>query len=72
MVFGQLTDITEGSAISIEKVSDTEALLETLYTMYPLLKQKYFLIALDKRVVNQKTEIGDNTQIALLPPFSGG
>lgn len=72
LVFGQLADITKSSAISIEKANDTETLLEILYYHYPLLKQKEFLIAVDKRIVNEKSEIRDNAQIALLPPFSGG
>lgn len=72
LVFGQLTDITKGSAISIGKANDTEALLEMLYHHYPLLKQKEFLIAVDKIIVNEKSEIRENAQIALLPPFSGG
>ena len=72
MVFGQLEDITGTSVISIEKVSDTEALLKTLYRQYPLLNQKKFLIAIDKKIITGKIEIGDNAHIALLPPFSGG
>jgi molybdopterin synthase sulfur carrier subunit len=72
MVFGQLEDITGTPVVSIEKVSDTEMLLKTLYFHYPLLKQKKFLVAIDKKIVFGKTEIGEQAEVALLPPFSGG
>jgi molybdopterin converting factor small subunit len=72
MVFGQLAEITGSSTMSIEKVDDTEALQETLYKLYPSLKQKTFLIAVDKKIINEKSKISNNAEIALLPPFSGG
>lgn len=72
MIFGQLEDIIGTSVITIEKVSDTVALLEKLYMQYPLLNQKKFLIAVDKKIINGKAEIGETALIALLPPFSGG
>ncbi len=72
MIFGQLEDITGSSVVSIEKVSDTETLLETLFFHYPLLKQKKFLIAVDQKIIYGKTEIGEQAKVALLPPFSGG
>jgi len=72
MVFGQLEDITGSSVITVDNVSDTEMLLQKLYTQYPSLKEKKFLIAVDKKIINGKTEIGEKTDIALLPPFSGG
>jgi len=72
MVFGQLAEFTGSSTIAFEKVDNTEALLETLYKLYPSLKQKTFLIAVDKKIINEKSEIRENAVIALLPPFSGG
>ena len=72
MVFGQLQDITGSSVISITDVSNTEMLLDKLYVQFPLLKDKKFLIALDKKIIKEKTELNGQHSIALLPPFSGG
>ncbi len=72
MVFGQLEDITGASVISVEKISDTALLLDKLYTQFPLLKEKKFLIAVNQKIITEKTEIGEQSTIALLPPFSGG
>ncbi len=72
MVFGQLQDITNSSMVSIEAVKDTELLLQQLYAGFPLLKEKKFLIAINQKIITQKTEMGEQATIALLPPFSGG
>ena len=72
MIFGQLEDITGTSVISISHVTDTDLLLNKLYTQYPLLKEKKFLIAVDNQIIHKKTTIGEQVKIALLPPFSGG
>lgn len=72
MIFGQLEDVTGASVISISHVADTDLLLNKLYSQYPLLKEKKFLIAVDNQIIHKKTEIGEQVKIALLPPFSGG
>ncbi len=72
MIFGQLEDVTGSSVITFENVADTELLLKKLYAAYPLLKEKKFLIAVNQKIVTEKTQIGDNAEVALLPPFSGG
>ncbi len=72
MIFGQLEDVTGTSVVSISHVADTDLLLNKLYSQYPLLKEKKFLIAVDNQIIHKKTEIGEQVKIALLPPFSGG
>ncbi len=72
MIFGQLEDITGTAVVSIENVLDTNMMLTKLYAQYPLLKEKKFLIAVNQKIIAEKTEIGDQSTIALLPPFSGG
>ena len=56
-VFGQLEDITGSSMVSIEKVPDTDRMLSELYGQYPLLKEKKFLIAVDQKIISEKTAI---------------
>lgn len=72
LVFGQLEEITGSSVVAVKNVTDTELLLQKLYAQYPLLKEKKFLISLNKKIVTEKTPIGELAEIALLPPFSGG
>ena len=70
--FGLLAEITECSeetlAFSKTSVSD---LLEVLFEKYPDLKEKDFQVAQNLEIVS-KEAILSNTEIALLPPFSGG
>jgi sulfur-carrier protein len=72
LVFGQLEEITGGGIISINPVPDTELLRESLYQLFPALKQKQFLVAVNQKIIRERTEINGDAQIALLPPFSGG
>jgi molybdopterin synthase sulfur carrier subunit len=70
--FGLLAEITECSEETLEfsktSVSD---LLEVLFEKYPDLKEKDFQVAQNLEIVS-KVAILSNTEIALLPPFSGG
>ena len=70
--FGLLAEITqckeETLVFSKNSVSD---LLEVLFEKYPDLKEKDFQVAQNLEIVS-KEAILLNTEIALLPPFSGG
>ncbi len=72
MLFGELAELAGNSKISFEEVNDTDILKEAIYKSYPSLKTKSFLIAIDKKIITEKTAIAVGAEIALLPPFSGG
>jgi molybdopterin synthase sulfur carrier subunit len=72
MVFGQLADITGATNVLIRKSADTDLLLTELFNRFPLLKEKKFLVAVDRKIITEKTQISEQAVIALLPPFSGG
>ncbi len=71
-IFGQLEDITQANEIAVEAVNDTEQLLQLLFEKYPALKEKKFKVAINKKMIEEKTMLQSNDEIALLPPFSGG
>ena len=71
-LFGQLADITGRTEMTLHDIPDTETLVQTLNEMYPLIANVKYAIALNRKVIKDKTIlIGDNN-IALLPPVSGG
>ena len=71
-LFGQLADITGRTEMTLHDIPDTETLVQTLNELYPLIANVKYAIALNRKVIKDKTIlIGDNN-IALLPPFSGG
>lgn len=72
LVFGQLTDITGSSELSLSNFSTSEELLEMLVHKYPSLADSKFAMALNKQVITQNTTLPENSIVALLPPFSGG
>ena len=70
--FGLLAEITQCTEETLEfseaSVSD---LLELLYQKYPGLKDKDFQVAQNKTLVSRDATLVES-EIALLPPFSGG
>ncbi len=70
--FGQLTDITRDAQVEIAAVADTESLLALLKHQFPALAAAKFVIAVDKTIVRENTALSNHSQVALLPPFSGG
>jgi molybdopterin converting factor small subunit len=72
LFFGQLADITGTSCIRLSGVKDTETLDRLLRERYPLLEQRSYRIAVNRRMTAEKMALEENAEVALLPPFSGG
>jgi molybdopterin synthase sulfur carrier subunit len=70
--FGQLVDKTEKSSIQLEYISSMVQLKEKLFTLFPLLKESKFVIAINNKMAPENANIPENAKIALMPPFSGG
>jgi len=70
--FGQITDITGHTSLVVEPLPDTDTLNAFLQTRYPDLRQKKYVIAVDKKVIRENTPLHAASVVALLPPFSGG
>jgi len=70
--FGLLAEITKCNEETLEfsKTSMSD-LLEMLFEKYPSLKEKDFQVAQNLEIVSKET-ILSKSEIALLPPFSGG
>jgi len=70
--FGLIAEITncdqEYFDFSKSNISD---LLDDLFIKYPLLKNKDFKVAQNHEIVSNDCKI-TNSEIAILPPFSGG
>ncbi|MFQ3213084.1 MAG: molybdopterin synthase sulfur carrier subunit [Marivirga sp.] len=71
--FGQIAEITTKSSeyLNIE-TSSVEAIINQLNNSYPALASQEFNVAVDHRIVDKKTEISREVELALLPPFAGG
>lgn len=70
--FGLLAEITKCDSEQIDfKRGQIKNLIELLFNKYPQLKTKDFQVALNHQIVSITEEI-TTSEIALLPPFSGG
>ena len=73
-VFGKLTEIfnTVEYNFSLENITSIAELKLMLEKELPKLKQTTFLVAVDGIKADNNQLISDASEIALLPPYSGG
>ncbi len=71
-LFGQLADIAGTSGLVVDTVQDTDALVHAVDRRYPALAGARYKIAVDKKAISANTVINENSDLAFLPPFSGG
>jgi len=72
LFFGQLTDITATSSLTIENVDNTQALVLMLESMFPGLANARYIVAVNNTIVRDHMMLLETATIALMPPFSGG
>ena len=72
LAFGQISEIFGKSELVTSGQKNTEELIYELIKKFPELKNTKFSIALNNKIVNEKTNLKENDVVALLPPFSGG
>lgn len=72
LFFGMLAEVTGTDKVEVENLSDTDTLIDYLIKKYPLLKNKTYRIAVNKKLITGKEALNEGDTIALLPPFAGG
>jgi len=70
--FGALAEVTGKNQLCLNNAKDTDSLKEILFTQFPALREKYFLLAIDKRITDKNELLKEGNEISFLPPFSGG
>lgn len=70
--FGMLAEKLPQPEFKFPFHKDSDELLKALNKEYPVLEDFKFSLAIDKQLVQEKTPLRGNEEIALLPPFSGG
>lgn len=73
-IFGKLTDIFNGNEYDLdsENVKSVSELKVKLFEKFPDLKESTFLIIVNGVKANDSETISKPSEIALLPPYSGG
>lgn len=70
--FGILAEKIGSQDLQVDQITDTDSLRAYLTDKYPELSTLKFTIAVDKKQVKENKELHQNSEVALLPPFSGG
>ncbi len=71
-IFGQIADIVGSNSFEVANVADTDELVKNLQENYPGLKDITYKIAVNRNIIQANTTLQEDSEIALLPPFSGG
>jgi molybdopterin synthase sulfur carrier subunit len=71
-LFGLLAETLGANSIQVPLFDSSDALLDYLCEHYPILKEKVFMLAVDKNIIHENCTITSNSEVALMPPFSGG
>lgn len=72
LFFGQITDYTHMPSLELTDLKDTDAVMDRLTTMFPILKSSPFQTALDKEIIHENIPLHGHHTLALLPPYAGG
>lgn len=70
--FGKIAEIVQQEEFLMERMESTEAMKAYLGDHYPGLKHLNYQIALDKKIMSGDASLSGISEVALLPPFSGG
>jgi sulfur-carrier protein len=70
--FGMVAEVIGSSQIQLSGIASVQELQASLFAEFPGLKQLKFSIAINKQLAEGNQLIPDGSEIALLPPFSGG
>lgn len=70
--FGKIAEILQQEEFLMERVESTDAVKAYLGSHYPALKHLNYQIALDKKIMSGDASLIGISEVALLPPFSGG
>ena len=72
LLFGQLKERLGADFIEVDGAVDSDLLMVKLKSEFPVLSDISFRVAVDKNLVSEKVVLSEKSEVALLPPFSGG
>ena len=72
LLFGQLKDIVGADQVELEGITDTDSLRQKLIREFPSLANIKFALSFNKKIITVNETVQPGSEIALLPPFSGG
>lgn len=71
-VFGMIAEKIGSDSFEVVGIGTIEDFRIYINEQFPDLRNMKFSIAVDKQIVHDACEISSGSELALLPPFSGG
>lgn len=72
LVFGIVAEIVKADKLQLPFVQTTADIVAYVRNTYPALSQINFAVSVDRTIVSNSIALPSSSEIALLPPFSGG
>ena len=72
LMFGVLGDVSGQSELILENIDTISKLKENIFAKFPDLEKYKFRISINQEICNSDSELKNNDEVALLPPFAGG
>lgn len=72
LLFGLIAEYCKNRVVTVSDVTNTDDILKQLSERFPKLSTMKFFISVDRRIIHANTKLNVESEVALLPPFSGG
>lgn len=70
--FGRLAETVGAENIILPAAEDTDSLLREILARFPALSESPLIVAVDRRTVTANTPLKPDSEVVLMPPYSGG
>lgn len=71
-VFGRLAELCGSHLIEIDPADSVDSVKDKIERKFPELKNQKYLVAIDKQIAGSNVSLKHDSEIALMPPYSGG
>lgn len=72
LLFGLLAEHCNSNEIVLSNATNTDEVRAQFAKQFPTLSGIKYFISVNRNIINTNTSIDPNSEVALLPPFSGG
>ncbi len=71
-VFGNLRDIIGSNELVVNDVLSKDELVKMLNTRYAKLSGTKYVVAINRKISVENDSLNEHSEVALIPPYSGG
>jgi molybdopterin synthase sulfur carrier subunit len=72
LAFGNIVDLFGSKEIKVKDTLSKDDLIKVLCDKYPKLKEMTYVVAINRKISFQNETLDEHSEVAIIPPFSGG